>query len=79
MFRHGGHSGIQNGGHTVCQTFQINPLLNSACQNTLVYQISVAQVIWTQDSNVQHFVMVAILEFKMVADTFVRPRGSGNF
>jgi len=32
--------------HTVCQTFQINPLLNSARQNTLVYQISVPQVIW---------------------------------
>jgi len=33
----------------------------------------------TQDSNVQRFVMAAMLEFKMAADPLVRPLGSGNF
>jgi len=33
----------------------------------------------TQDSNVQRFVMAAILEFKMAADPLVRPLGSDNF
>jgi len=33
----------------------------------------------TKDSNVQRFVMAAILEFKMAADPVARPLGSGNF
>ena len=33
----------------------------------------------TQDTNVQRFVMAAILEFKMVADPLVRPLKSDNF
>ena len=33
----------------------------------------------TKDSNVQRFVMAAILEFKMAADPLVRPLGSDHF